>query len=289
MVRRSILMLLLTTLLLAAGLRAGDAPVGGPGVTVRTDDAGNRILIARTPQDVGGRFVRQVQPYFKDLPKGYTMRVVVASFNAAGTNRVYFWVESLTPLNPDGKEDGVQHEWKAFDGMVASTIPWKSGVKDGIEKHYARKDRRDIVVTMEVPWKKDKVDGERKSFHKNGQLRNMTTYVDGKPDGETRSYDDEGKLTRKALMKDGKRDGTMTDYWPKTGKPKRVVHYKLGKVEGVAKEYYANGQLKREIPFKDNVMNGTEKQFEADGSLTRTRVWKHGEFVSEEQHGKKSD
>lgn len=269
------LFLIVCILLPAAVGRAAEGPAGAE--TPRSDQ---HVHIAKSPGDLPGYYGRVFAAQFKALPKGYTIRIVMQDRYDPSPNKLIQYLAEIVPLDPEGERDGVEEFHLPFGEGIERSVTWKKGVKDGPEKFYSRSAGQKYL-RMEIPWRNGKVEGMKKIFYPNGKPRSVTHYVNDRADGEALGYTERGKLMRRAIMKDGKRDGDMIDYWPETGKPRRIVHYDMGKVEGVVREFYAGGRLKREIPFKNNAMNGTEKQFEADGSLVRTREWKDGEMVGE--------
>jgi antitoxin component YwqK of YwqJK toxin-antitoxin module len=135
-------------------------------------------------------------------------------------------------------------------------------------------------LVAEVPWVKGEIHGVRKTFHPTGEVRSETPYVRGKQHGVAKAYAADGTVTRESTMKNGERDGLLTDYWPETGKPRRVIRYEMGKVQGETKEYYRNGQLKTVIPFREDVMHGEQLVYAEDGTQERSRYWIAGDPVS---------
>jgi len=250
-------------------------------IVVARDAKESDIRVDTTEKGLILRLVRQA---LNDLPAEYTARVTLRQFfsNHAAHYGVNAYPHTIVPLDPEGRPDGIEFTYHG-DASLRSTreVPYEKGVKNGVEKIYAREGEK-VYVKTEIPWKDDRIEGVRRTYHPNGKPMVETTYVAGAANGSSRIYDDEGRVTREATLKDGKRHGRVTDFWPETGKPKRVIDYDMGKVEGVARDYYADGQLKRELPFRDNAMHGIEKQYEADGTLARTRYWLAGEQVSRE-------
>jgi antitoxin component YwqK of YwqJK toxin-antitoxin module len=157
-------------------------------------------------------------------------------------------------------------------------------VKHGLEVIHA-------TNRVEIPWVDGKVHGVRRTFHAPApddpdgepRLHTETTYENDVAHGPSRSIDRDGRPLREGVMRHGKRHGTTTDYWPRTGKPRRIVEYSDGAVVGVAREFYADGRLKRTVPFRAGMMHGKEEQYEADGRLTRTRFWFDGAEVTADE------
>ena len=51
-----------------------------------------------------------------------------------------------------------------------------------------------------------------KTFHANGELMEVGTFINGKPDGEWMSYDTEGRLFTRATFDNGVKTGVWTIY-----------------------------------------------------------------------------
>ncbi|NQT53181.1 toxin-antitoxin system YwqK family antitoxin, partial [bacterium] len=189
---------------------------------------------------------RTVQQALKDRPEGTKVRVVVGIGIEGSVRWTYFYPRSVVPIDDRKRPDGI--EFLAVDvvstsGYIASyrLIPWKNGIRHGIEKEYAGK-----ALRAEVPWKNGKMHGPQKTFFPNGKVRSETVYVDGVANGPTRLWDDEGHLTSQGAMKDGRLDGRFVEYWPGTKQPRRIINYNEGVTHGLVIEYYRSGKLKRE-------------------------------------------
>jgi len=239
-----------------------------------------QVLVITSLEQIPERSHRSLKKPLEELLEGYKMQVTIDRFFDSGqtgsTNRFEPYVASYVPVNSKGNKDGVEHFLNSSN-RLERTATWKDGVKHGIEQVYNERPR---YVAAEVPWKNGVLEGVRKTFYPDGSLRSETPYVDGQPHGEAKSYSKDGKLTRKCTMKNGKRDGKLVDWWPETGKQRRVIQYDMGDVKGVVKEFYPDGELKREVPFVDNLMHGEEKRYEADGEPARSRYWIGGNLVS---------
>jgi antitoxin component YwqK of YwqJK toxin-antitoxin module len=249
-----------------------------------------KVMLATKPEDFPA-YRSLVDKMLKASPQGYKVRLTVVSVLDMNVgDRHLERLQSAVPIDPQGQPDGVEEHFATVHyGYLERTVPYKKGVRDGVEKVYANSDEHGgRYVGKEVPWLNGKMHGVVKTFHPNGNVSSETEYVNGLAHGKMRSLSLDGKLRREGTMKDGKRHGTVTEYWDTTGKPERAIPYEAGKVTGVVKEYYAGGQLKREVTFRDDAMHGVEKQFETDGKLSRTRYWFDGEAVSEDEFRKRS-
>ena len=211
-------------------------------------------------------------------------RILLGATTEGSSRWQFVYLRSIVLLDAEGRLNGeerlVTHQ--SISGAVGYRLtPWKSGVKDGMEREFLSD-----VLRGEVPWKAGKMEGVRKTFFASGQLEAETEYAGGVANGFTRTYDETGNLAREGTMKQGKRDGKMTDYWEGARQPKRVAHFQNGKAEGRLTEYYLSGNLKREASLKDDSLHGVEKQYEEDGKASLTRYWLNGDGVTEEDFKK---
>ena len=76
------------------------------------------------------------------------------------------------------------------------------------------------------PFSTNIANGQYEIYHKNGQLKEKSTYKDGKLNGPFESYHKNGQLKEKSTYKDGKANGP-------------------------SEFYYENGQLKKRLTKKD--------------------------------------
>ena len=249
------------------------------------------------------RLRRFVQTALKGLPQGTRLRISLrgAYLNHPAADGWNLFVRSMVPLNAAGRADGNElwYGSKAYDEFVVRVVPWKDGVKDGLEVDCTGGARK------ETPWKNGRVEGRCRTFFPAGSsgtgrpdptadstdgnvVQAETTYVDGQPNGPARVYDPQGDLVRECDMKDGKRHGTMTQYWPRGKTPRKVVPYKDGKAQGLAREYYASGTLKAEVTWVNDVMQGEAKGYDERGNLTGTTYWFDGDRVTKEEYLRKT-
>lgn len=251
-------------------------------------DGQQTVVIVSKSDDVPERVRRQIAGLLKKkCPAGNKLRVTLGKFydmgHSSSTNKIEPYIASYVPLNAAGKPDGLEEFITPRSPRPHRTVTYRNGVKHGPETLY-----REGKRSTEVPWQEGIITGVRRTYHLNGKVGTETGYVNGVAEGKSQSYDNQGRLSRDCVMKGGQRTGVLTDFWPETGRHRRVIPYDLGKVNGTMREFYANGQLKREMPFRQDALHGVEKQFEADGTPTRTRYWIDGEMVSKDTFAKRS-
>jgi len=244
-----------------------------------------QVLVVEKPEDVPDRVQGEIKHYLASCPKGAKIQVTLRHFvdmgHSSSTNKLEPYIAGIVPLDADGKPHGTEELREARSRTPVQTVEYEHGIKDGVERVYLDQDGKRFLQT-EIPWKDGEVEGMRKTFYPDGKVRSETGYHKGVADGPTRTYGKDGQAVREGTMKEGLREGPLTDYFPGTKQPKRVIPYHEGKVHGVAREYYASGQLKHERAFQEDTLHGVEKEYEADGKVIRTRYWLKGESVSED-------
>ncbi|MCZ7644590.1 MAG: hypothetical protein M5U26_04780 [Planctomycetota bacterium] len=191
----------------------------------------------------------------------------------------------LTPVNAEGKPDGLQVHKIQWGWTVERKVTFRNGLRDGVEQVFetATLDGKQVTyLASEIPWREDVVQGVKKNFHPDGKLKDEVPMKDGRPEGLSKSFDAAGRPTRVTTYAGGKREGPLTDYWPGADTPKRVVTYAQGRAEGVAREYARDGKLAREIECRAGAYHGVEKLYAPDGSVEKTRYWLHDEKVAKD-------
>jgi len=189
---------------------------------------------------------------------------------------------SVTPVNAEGKADGEAY----YFGAELRVVPYKNGVKDGVEKRYwvpghGEKGR----LVAEIPWKEGHIHGVKRIYHRaNGKLQMEVPYKDGRRQGIAKTYDLPGRLVKVTPYVDDRMHGQAVDYYPGTEQEKKVIPFRRGKVHGVVREDYEDGTPKRELPARDDVFHGIEKQYDEKGELVLTRYWLEDDIVSKEEY-----
>ncbi|MCG3147027.1 MAG: hypothetical protein PCFJNLEI_00463 [Verrucomicrobiae bacterium] len=265
-------------------------------VGLAADEAAEQVIVVRknaTNAEIGLQTTeleyirRRVNAALAESPPDAKARVTLRSAFAdhAAHYGVNAYPYAVVPLNaaglPEGVEVFVTIGVSERSGRVERKLPWKNGKREGEEQVF-----KDDKLQATIPWVNDQVHGVRKTFHANGKVLAEATYVRGEPEGPSRNFDAEGRLVSAVTMKAGKRHGVAKDFWPETGQLKREVHYDMGRVVGMTKEFYANGRLKREVPFRNNAIHGMEVLYEADGKISHRRYWLDGEPVSQAEFEK---
>lgn len=282
----AVALLFCTVGLASAGREA--APAGNAAPAANAEGSEYPVYVVepgKDPEAPVRPFVAQIAAYRKEqkVAEDFKIRVSLKHYFEMGKGE-HDMVRTIVPLNPQGKAEGVESTYQEYVGLI-HTCEYKDGLKDGVEREYTPQKR---YLRVETPWKAGKIEGVRKVLHPSGKSLAETPYVAGLEEGESKSFDDEGGLVRKVTLKAGKREGDLIDYWPKTDKPKRIVPYKAGKIDGVVKDFYLDGKVKSETPFRNNLAHGIATDLEPDGKVRTTVYWIDGDKVSKEDFEKKA-
>jgi len=266
----------LIALLISSALLAGEEP-----------DATAR-LVADPPVAEALRNNQTVLAFLKEIPPGYRLKPEVQYGWSEKVQKQILTIVSLTPLDPEGRPDGEARYYSAW--YVGRTVPYKHGVKDGIEKeyHYPEGGKAPLVVA-ETPWKDGKIQGVKKLYHhSNGKLRMEVPYVDGLRHGDAKTYDLPGRLEKLEPFDKDRLHGQVIEYWPATGKPKKVIPFNKGVVNGTVVEYFENGKVKKETPVKNDLFDGIETEYDETGAVIQKRYWLEDRLVTKEEYEKAS-
>lgn len=161
-------------------------------------------------------------------------------------------------FNINGKETRLPDgETKYFDeyGKKTKTEKWKEGVKF-----------------------------ESTSFHKNGEVKSITSWVGEKgskyseKDGPFKEFNENGVLTAEGNHSKDKKIGKWKYYYD-TGELYSVDdQFVNGKLNGKEYYYFKNGQTKKVIDYTNGVKNGEHKVYFENGTLSQKGIYKNGKY-----------
>jgi len=136
-------------------------------------------------------------------------------------------------------------------------------------------------VKTEYNLKNGKLNGSYKSYHLNGRLEAQIIFQNGEKNGDCKVYYDNGILKKTVTFLNDKEDGKCTMY-DLYGNVESVVYYKLGELNGSAKEY-KNGLLDNETEYVMGKANGIHKEYLYDG--TKISFMSSCNYLNGERHG----
>lgn len=116
------------------------------------------------------------------------------------------------------------------------------------------------------------------TYHENGRIETLTTYVDGQKNGPYLELSDRGQIEAKTEYQADKLHGLKSTY--KFGKPQKTTPYKNGEIDGTYVEFNKDGDPQKEINFKNGKQHGSLKYYDENGKVTLEYEYKNGEKIS---------
>lgn len=110
-----------------------------------------------------------------------------------------------------------------------------------------------------------------------GKIKSLTTYVDGKKEGTMVELNESGQLLRQSNFHNDLQEGEYKEFNYGTVKEERF--YKLGKLEGTVKIFYADGKLMEEGLYTNGVRDGISKWYDQQGNMTIEYEYKAGVLI----------
>jgi hypothetical protein len=111
----------------------------------------------------------------------------------------------------------------------------------------------EAIEVSQVSTQESSYTGWTKKMHANGQVDNLTYYLEGKPDGLSVTWYAGGQMLMEAHFIDGKQDGLWT-LWHENGEKKGQGKYKAGVPVDLSKHWYASGDKMGEHNHKDGML-----------------------------------
>ena len=165
--------------LLAIGLSADEPSFDLDEDKPKAKTSGDKTIVISKPDDIElkgitGKGVHHLKIHAKNVfelnPGTKRLRIITASQTEGSVRWTMVYARSLTPLNDKNQAHGT--EWLVQEMHIGTTmvlsyrlVPWKNGIRDGLEKEISGLNKKDQVITAEVPWKDGKIHGIRKIYY----------------------------------------------------------------------------------------------------------------------------
>lgn len=177
----------------------------------------------------------------------------------------------ITPKNREGKDlegeflysNGVLVGIGTLDKIYGPTGPWIWFHANGQE------------ASMGEYNSKGNRDGEWYFYYKNGVLKAVVNYKDGKFNGAYKDFYDNGLPESDGFYKNGNVNGEFINFYRLGGKM-NVRNYDDGIIDGKATYYHRNGKLQYEVTFNEGELDGEFKSYYDDGSLKEVSHYDNG-------------
>ncbi len=128
------------------------------------------------------------------------------------------------------------------------------------------------------------IDGNRTGawtsyYSKDGRVKNVTTYLNGKKNGLYLEMNDRGSVDVQANYVNDILHGKYVKY--KFGsRAEKEINYNMGQYDGAYREYHNNGKMMKEVYYKNGVQDGKFRQFNDKEQVIMEYEYKNGEKVS---------
>lgn len=128
--------------------------------------------------------------------------------------------------------------------------------------------------------------GKRAVFNKKGVDR-LESYLNGVLEGEVEVFDEQGTLLRRYSIVNGEKQGEELDFFADSGKPKLLLSWNRGLLQGTVKSWYENGQLESQREMSQNKKCGLLSAWYEDGSIMLLEEYDQDCLVKGEYYRKK--
>jgi antitoxin component YwqK of YwqJK toxin-antitoxin module len=132
-------------------------------------------------------------------------------------------------------------------------------------------------------------EGYRATFAKES-VYELQEFHDGKPMGEVRVFDENGNVVRLYHIENNLKDGEECEYQISKNfsepKPKLLITWYKGKIQGYVKTWYDNGNIESQREMVNNRRNGMATAWYRDGSLMLIEEYDQDRLVKGEYYKK---
>lgn len=196
-----------------------------------------------------------------------------------------------------GKKNGVSKTFLTNGGYVIETF--KNNIKTDLRLEYDFKNR----LVSRIPFVNGIEDGTAFSFDTLGNVIQVETYKkgiiffrepvnrfdkEGFKHGVWKTFYDDFSVKTEEIYVHGERNGIFKEY-DKNGNVRSIRKFE-NDIEADAntvsplkykRDYYNNGQIKTEITFRNGKPEGIRRDFDEDGNVVKSCVYRNGVLVSE--------
>lgn len=116
------------------------------------------------------------------------------------------------------------------------------------------------------------------TYHPDGRIKSISTYINGKLDGVFVNFTERGHVQLQTFYKDGLLHGSYTTYNSGTRKSEERF-YNMGKLDGISRQYDNLGKIQKEIGFKNDIQHGIFKQYDPEGNVMLEYEYDNGEQI----------
>lgn len=121
-----------------------------------------------------------------------------------------------------------------------------------------------------------KIQGESLDYYKNGYLKLKSYYRDNILEGPYEFYNNKGALQQRSAYTKGELEGLYTSYYPDGEAIQYEIPYHGNAVHGKVVQYFPNGKVLEEIEFLNGQRHGREIQYNIDGKVISLQTYSNG-------------
>jgi len=123
--------------------------------------------------------------------------------------------------------------------------------------------------------------GEMTRYYESGAVRARISF--GPEDGTSHAelYYKNGKPAAEGIYRDEQKDSVWTYFSEFDGSVRIRENYRLGKLNGVSRRYYADGQISEEILYDEGVKQGPWTQYYENGELRLQATYRNDKLEGE--------
>jgi len=122
----------------------------------------------------------------------------------------------------------------------------------------------------------DAMSHESKSYHENGELKNIGDIRDSKKTGKWQWFYNTGELQYIGSYENGEEEGEWKEYY-KNGKLKKTLNYSKGIITGRSSNFHENGELRLIGDYNERgLKTGKWEFYHSNGMFMRTSIYENG-------------
>ncbi|MXO06832.1 toxin-antitoxin system YwqK family antitoxin [Flavobacterium sp. HBTb2-11-1] len=183
------------------------------------------------------------------------------------------------------KNHKIEDQWTRYYNN--GNIEWANNLNDGTGKKIWYFENGQLSHSTDFV--KGKIDGKNESWHKNGQRKELSHWVNGIQNGLYESFYENGKLETRTNWLNGETEG-KSEIWYENGQKKGIQFYKSGLTNGNYKLWHSNGKLRADMYFSMGKKNGKAVKYYENGNLQAEGFYKNdledGTFKWYDENGK---
>lgn len=163
-----------------------------------------------------------------------------------------------------------QENTRKVPGYIRKEIDYYQG-----ETRVAQEVFYDEALNQRYTCRGDEMHGWSLSLNKDGEIRDLRLFADGKQDGPHLIWTDKGLLSEIRHFKHGERDGRWMRWIWDTTVPYVEEHYQAGKLHGISRQW-RDQNISREAMYVDGKLHGDLRDYDRKGNLIRETQYAHG-------------